>query len=161
MTKYSQKTREEVFLRYGAGEPILAIAKQVGINPKTIYRWRDQYEWDTRKEKIDEEMSNYLVQSVAKIKARQIMALNLAIDKFVERMLGGKIEIKVSDALVAMRYQLELLNGPDNPERGLRAEDFANIYDEIKEEEKRELEEAKETDKKINRLLEEIKNDET
>jgi transposase-like protein len=153
MTKYLQKTREEVFLRYGVGEPILAIAKRTGINPKTIYRWRDKYNWDSRKGDIDEEMSNHLVQSVAQTKVRQIQTISLILDNFLRKLLDGKVEIKTSDILTAMKHQLELCGETNSTNKEdfdkrimelleetdkqfITAMDFSRIYEEIQQEEK-------------------------
>jgi transposase len=136
MTKYDKSVREAVFQLFSLGKPIERIAKEIGISKVTIYKWKDEEDWDSRANKIRAKARKELNETLTDIKKRQHSILKGMIGDFVSRLKKGEAKVDTKDIINILKHELHLMGEAESSSRiegELSAEDFKKAYQEINE----------------------------
>jgi len=88
--KYKTKVRDDAYKLYAKGTPIRKIAKEVGVNRKTITAWIGKFNWKHRIALIDEKAGQLVDQDLTKMKAEGIKIFTQAIYAFANQIIKEK-----------------------------------------------------------------------
>ena len=112
-TRYSKEVIEAAAKLYVLGETLNAIARTLKVSSQTIYKWRDKYEWEDRKTKVDEKALEKANDSLAEIKKRQKDLIVAAYGIIAERMKKRKLGLKAANLVPLMKHELTLAGEAD------------------------------------------------
>ena len=116
MTKYNSKFQDKAYGLFVQGMPLTQIAKELGINRKTIKHWSVRSTWEIRKRIIDKEAGQLRDINLTKIKAEGIQVFQQAMHQFAKKLKDEKIKIKPSDAVSIHKHLLHLFEKPEENE---------------------------------------------
>ena len=136
MTKYDESTREAVFQLYSLGKPIERIAKDLGVSKVTIYKWKEEYSWDSRANKIKAKARQEVNETLTEIKQRQHKILKGMIGDFVSRLKSGEAKVDTKDVIHILKHELHLMGEAESSSRVegvVSVEDFESAYRELNE----------------------------
>ena len=116
MTKYNSKFKDKAYGLFVQGMPLTQIAKELGVNRKTINYWSRRSNWEIRKKIIDKQAGQLRDINLTKIKAEGIQVFQQAIHQFAKKLKDEKIDIKPSDALAIHKHLLHMFEKPKEDE---------------------------------------------
>ena len=99
---------EDAFKLYSLGQPLMRIAKDLGISRTTIYKWRNQGDWDSRANQIKANARDKVDETVAQMKAKHFKINEAILGKFIKDVKADKVHPTPSDANQAMRLQMHI-----------------------------------------------------
>ena|SRR3990167_9798933 len=92
----SRKKQIEAESFYLQGMAKDAIAKEIGINDKTIDRWESALNWKERRKIVDDEISRKLAENATEVKERHLKIIKATQIKYVQSLQDPDYELNAS-----------------------------------------------------------------
>ena len=109
---YPINIRESAFLLYSNGKGGDVIARELGINKDTVYRWIKEENWEERKKKNQEEIQKDTNEKVIDRDKRQLQIIQANYVKHLEALKSGKITPRTGEIKQLMEIE-RLIAGLD------------------------------------------------
>lgn len=109
MTKYDKSLKENAFRLYSLGTPMERLAKQIKISKTTLYKWKEQDNWESRVNKIKANAIKEVDETITNIKKRQHQILKGVMARFAEQLNNKEVEVKASDIINILKHELHLV----------------------------------------------------
>lgn len=120
---------EKAFMLYSTGTAINEIGRQLNLHKTTLYNWREKFNWEERKKKIELAAMETTDNFTTEIKRRQHQLLKAMMGAYADDLRAKKVHPNSSDILSAFRHELQLF-GELKPELNITVNTF---FDDIKE----------------------------
>ena len=110
---YSDEVKNKAFQLFCLGWSLTKIAREIGVDWKTVKEWSVKKKWREKKERIDQKAGEKLEEKSADWKSRTIKQLIEIRDNLVQRYekaKTGNVE-QLTRAILGLNEQIALLKG--------------------------------------------------
>ncbi len=132
------KTNAEptAFSLYLKGITLSEIERQLGISRETITKWKDDFNWEKRRQDLADEFEENLRRNYINVKFDAILLLREGLRQYYEKLLQGEVQITPSNAekhILLLRELMKSYEGVENASPG-SAKHVRQIFLEMQEE---------------------------
>jgi transposase len=103
-----EKLEREARALYAQGMAMEKVAKTIQISPRTVYRWRKVYKWDTFKAQIDKKVDTKLQETVTEMKERHVQIVKATLARYIELLRSKDLHVSAGEATRMLQHELDL-----------------------------------------------------